>query len=128
MGLIDIDDVVGTVINKAGEKLEGTEKEEKTTFGAAVLRFFVSLIWVIITLVVSILALYAMAAGATGEMFGIENAEVLCYVAIALCVIFFLVTFLVPYLRKKGTMTRWCGIVLLLDACWWIYLMITGFN
>ena len=122
-----MDDVVGTVIDKAGDKLEGKEKEEKTTFGGVMLRFFISTIWVIITLAVSTLAFFAMFAGAAGSFLGIEDASALCYVAIGLCVLFTLITFLVPYLRKKGSMTRWCGIVLLLDACWWVYLMITGF-
>lgn len=127
MGLIDMDDVVGTAIDKAGDKLEGKEKKEKTTFGGVMLRFFISTIWFIITFAVSALAFMAMFAGSAGSFLGIEDASALCYVAIGLCVFFALITFLVPYLRKKGTMTRWFGIVLLLDACWWIYLMITGF-
>lgn len=122
-----MDDVAGAVIDKAADKIEGEKKEEKTTFGGFMLRFFITLIWVIITLGVSALAFYAMAAGAAGGLLGIENASVLCYAAIGLCLLFTLITFLVPYLRKKGSTTRWCGIILLADACWWIYLMITGF-
>ena len=122
-----MDDVAGAVINKAADKLEGEKKEENTTFGGFMLRFFITLIWIIITLGVSALAFYAMAAGAAGGLLGIENASVLCYAALGLCLLFTLITFLVPYLRKKGSTTRWCGIILLADACWWIYLMITGF-
>lgn len=127
MGLIDLDDVASFAIGKAEDKLQGEEKEEKTTFGGAVLRFFVSLIWVIITFVASLVAFLAMTGGSVLSFLGNENGKPICILAIGLCFLIFLLTFIIPYLRKKGTLTRWCGIVALGDAVWWIYLLMTGY-
>ena len=64
------------------------------------LRFIISLIWLVVVVGVDILAFvcYPPIVGA-----GIE-------LAIAL------ITFLVPYLRKKDTMTRWWGWLALYSA------------
>lgn len=121
------DELVGTVIGAAENKLQGKEKEEKTTFGGVVLRFLISTIWVIITLVASVVAFYGMVAGQFVTVFlGNEQGYMLCMLAIGLCSIIFLLTFLIPYLRKKGSLTRWCGIVALGDALWWIYILISN--
>jgi len=63
-------------------------------------RFFVSLIWLIVVIGVDILAfvLYPPIVGAGLEL------------AIAI------ITFCIPYLRKKGTLTRWWGWLALLSA------------
>ncbi len=124
MGLTD--DLVGSALNAAEDRLQGEEKEEKTTFGGGVLRFVVSTIWFIITLAASIIALYAMAAGDFADFLGDKRGKLLCFLAIGLCFLVFLITFIIPYLRKKGSLTRWCGIVALGDALWWIYIMIAG--
>ena len=42
--------------------------------------------------------------------------------AIGISLLLFIITFLIPYLRKKGTMTRFLGIMALGDALWWVYL------
>lgn len=123
MGLKDF--LVGSAINAAEDKLHGEAEEEKMTVGGGVLRFFVSLLWVLITLAVSALALYAMAAGAGATIFGFEDGKILCFVAIGLCLLITVLTFIIPYLRKKGSLTRWCGVVALGDAIWWIYIYFT---
>lgn len=120
------DFIVGSAIGAAESKLQGEEPKKKTSIGGAILRFFISTIWVLITLIVSIGAAVAMVAGQTAGFMGSEKGLGICIAAIAVCLIFALITFLIPYLRKKGTMTRWCGIVLLGDAIWWIYLIATN--
>ena len=121
------DELVGSAIDVAQDKLHGKEKEEKTTFGGMLLRFLISTIWVVFTLLVSVVAFLGVVSGSfMAEFLGDENGHVICLLAIGLCLAIFLITFIVPYLRKKGSMTRWCGIVALGDALWWIYLMVTG--
>ena len=120
------DDLVDTAIGATEERLQGKEKEKKTTFGGMVLRFIVSTIWFIITLAVSIGAGYAMAVGLTADFFGDARGKTVCAIAIGLCLVIFLLTFIIPYLRKKGTLTRWCGIVALGDALWWVYILTTN--
>lgn len=63
-------------------------------------RFFVSLIWLVVILGVDIFA-FVMAQPIVGA-----GAEL----------IIALITFLIPYLRKKGTLTRWWGWLALLSA------------
>ncbi len=120
------DDFVGKAINATEERLQGKEKKEKATVGGMVLRFIVSTIWFIITLVASLIAFYAMVAGQTATLLGDSRGKAICAIAIGLCFLIFLLTFIIPYLRKKGTFTRWCGIVALGDVLWWIYIMIAG--
>lgn len=121
-----LDRIVGGAINYGENKLQGEAVEEKTTFKGGLLRFFVTLVWVIITLAVSLGAFLAMFGQAFNMLFetGDNSWGVL---AVAACLIIAIVTFCVPYLRKKGTTTRWCGIVCLGDAIWWMYIMFTGF-
>ena len=64
------------------------------------MRFFVSLIWLAVVIGVDIFA-FVLAQPIIGA-----GAEL---------VIAF-ITFLVPYLRKKGTLTRWWGWLALLSA------------
>lgn len=125
MGLKDF--LVGSAINAAENKLHGEAEEEKMSVGGGVLRFFVSLLWVLLTLAVSALAFYAMMAGAGASLLGFEDGKILCFVAIGLCLLITVLTFIIPYLRKKGSLTRWCGVVALGDAIWWIYLTLTNF-
>lgn len=127
MGLFDMDNIVSFAIGKAEDKLQGEEKQEKTTVGGFLLRFIVSLVWLIITLVASVIAFLAMVGGSFLDILGNEDGKPICILAIGLCLLVFFITFLIPYLRKKGTLTRWCGIVALGDAAWWIYLLISGF-
>ena len=122
-----MDNIVSFAIGKAEDKLQGEEKQEKTTVGGFLLRFIVSLVWLIITLVASVIAFLAMVGGSFLDILGNEDGKPICILAIGLCLLVFFITFLIPYLRKKGTLTRWCGIVALGDAAWWIYLLISGF-
>ncbi len=75
-----------------------------------VVRFFVTLIWLVIAVGVDVYAVmsngYALGAIAEG--------------------VFFLITFLVPYLRKKGSYTRWFGWLALLSAAWFAFCMFKG--
>lgn len=132
MGLIDLNDVVGFAIGKAENKLQGKEKEEKTTVGGAILRFIVSVIWFLLTLVVSFAALAAMMGGALlnfyQELGLIEDADSSGFfiAGIGASLALFFITFLIPYLRKKGSFTRWCGIICLGDAIWYIFLILSN--
>lgn len=72
-------------------------------------RFIVSLLWLIVVIGVDIFA-FVMAQPVIGA-----GAEL----AIAL------ITLLIPYLRKKGTLTRWWGWLALLSA---ISLAVTAFG
>jgi len=40
--------------------------------------------------------------------------------------VFFIVTFCVPFLRKKGSYTRWFGWLAFLQGTWLIYLQFAG--
>ena len=121
-----LDDITESIIDTATDKLQGEESKEKTSFGGGLLRFFISLIWFVIVAGVSILAMVVMGAGAVSNTFGGSN--VLCYLAVAVSLLVGLITFLVPYLRKKGSFTRYLGLVAFGDAAWWIYLIITEFH
>ena len=120
------DELVSNAIGVAEENLQGESEKEKTSIGGGILRFFISAIWLIITLAVSLIALYGMAFGMMADILGSDLGMVLCFGSIGLSFVIFLITFIVPYLRKKGTLTRWCGIVALGDALWWIYIFISN--
>ena len=126
MGLIDMDDVASFAIGKAEDKLQGKEKKEKTTVGGFLPRLIVSIIWFVVAVVATIGGALAMTGGEFASILGNENGPVLYIIGIGLCLAVFIITFLIPYLRKKGSFTRWCGIVCLGDAIWWIYLLISN--
>ena len=126
MGLIDIDDVTAFAINKAEDKLVGDKKEEKTSIGGAILRFIVSLIWFIIVGVATVFAFYATSAGELMNTLGSEDGKGVFMLGIGILLLFFIITMCIPYLRKKGTMTRFLGFGMLGDAIWLIYLFVTG--
>ena len=125
MGLIDMDDVASFAIGKAEDKLRGEGKKEKTTFGGAILRFFVSIIWFAIAAIATLGGAAAMVGGDFKSFFG-GDGSALYVLGIGVCLVVFIITMLIPFLRKKGSFTRWCGIVCLGDALWWIYLLISG--
>lgn len=127
MGIIDIDDVASFTAEKAQDKMKGEEQKDRTTVGGFFLRFIVSLVWLLITIAATFVAYFAMLGGSFLDILGDEDGNPICFLAIGICLIVFIITFLVPYLRKKGTLTRWCGIVALGDAAWWIYLLTTNF-
>lgn len=78
----------------AAENVAVQKKENK------LVRFLITLLWLIISVGVDVLAVLnsSFIAGAVIEL------------------IFAIVTFCVPYLRKKGTYTRWFGFLALLSA------------
>lgn len=121
-----LDQIVSKAIDIGQNKMQGEEVHEKTTFGGGVLRFFVSLIWFVITLAVTAAALLAMFGQVMSDFLGGES-NALATFAIGTSLAITLITFCIPFLRKKGTLTRWCGIVCLGDAVWWIYLMAAGY-
>lgn len=128
-----LDDLVSSVLSFGQNKLEGEANEdEKTTFKSAALRFVITTIWVAITFVVltgSLLAMMAQGASSMIEMFSdAESSKAFGIFAILMCLAIAVITFLVPYLRKKGSTTRWCGVICLFDALWWIYLLATNFG
>ena len=82
-----------------------TVPEEKKE--SKVVRFFVTLIWFIISIGIDIFAVLSKGyiIGAAAEF------------------VFFIITMCVPYLRRKGTTTRWLGYFALAQAVWLIALM-----
>ena len=89
------------VIEKAEDIYMGEEdKAERAGCASNILRFFISLIWLIVVLGIDILSfiVFNPLVGA-----GLE----LCIFVITLCI---------PFLRKKGTLTRWWGWLALLSA------------
>ena len=129
MGLLDVDDLVGMGINAAEDKLTGeSDEQEKTTFLGGLLRFIVTLIWLFIALVATGVAFYFTVIGET-SMFAselnldVKRARALSVIGIGILVVFFIITMCIPYLRKKGTMTRYLGITMLGDAIWWTYML-----
>lgn len=112
------------------KKLDGKpENEVPETAGQKTARFFVSIVWGLTTFIVSLLAFYAMwgqtALSFLGDIFSFEVSSGLGIFAIVISLLFAGITFFVPFLRKKGTFTRSCGIMLLGDALWWIYIWAT---
>lgn len=113
---MDLDDIVGTAISATENRVMGKDKEEKTTVGGFILRFVVSLIWFFVALGISMLGLFAMMS--SDFLPGSKRPAF----AIGISLLLFIITFLVLYLRKKGTMTRFLGIMALGDTLWWVYL------
>lgn len=120
-----LDEVIRGAIEVGQDKMQGEAVEEKQTFKGGVKRFLVTIIWFVITAVVTIGAMFAMVGQGMSDLIG-EGGKGLGITAVIASLSVALITFCVPYLRKKGTMTRWFGIVCLGDAIWWIYLLATG--
>ena len=120
-----MDDIASAVIDKTEQKLDKADEKKKTSVGGFFLRFIVSIIWFIVAAVASIGGAVAMVSGDVASVFGNGDATTLYIIGIGACLAVFLITFLVPYLRK-GSFTRWMGIVCLGDALWWIYLLISN--
>ena len=84
--------------------VEETQKENKVT------RFFVTLVWLVIAVGVDFIAIFT------------EGYAIGMVVELA----FFIITFSVPYLRKKGTYTRYWGWLALASAIWFGYLLFSA--
>lgn len=115
---------------KTIRKQEGIDKgripESKTSFGGALLRFVISVIWLIIGLGVLVAGTYAVGIGSIADELGYQKGRLLVFAGILISVILFILTFAIPYLRKKGTVTRAVGYGALIDALFWIYILITN--
>lgn len=113
---MDMDNLVGSAIDAGEDHLGGKEATNAKKENKFV-RFLVSLIWGVIAFVVSLGAFLCM----FGE--GMSDKKELGYLAIGASALVWLLTFLIPYLRRKGTFTRWCGVLALGDAIWWAYIL-----
>lgn len=120
-----LDDIVGFAIGKAEDKLQGEETNEKETFLGGILRFIVTFIWFVVVFVVTFCACLVTVGADFAKILNLDESGPLYVIGIGTCILIALITFLIPYLRKKGTMTRWLGVCALGDAAWWTYLMIT---
>jgi len=87
-------------------KLEG-EMQKDAPKENWFIRFIVTILWLALSIAIDVFAIMSK-----GYIIG-AIAEI----------IFFIVTFCAPYLRKKGSYTRWFGILALGQAAWLIYLM-----
>lgn len=94
-----IDKAKDMAIDKAEELYMGKE-EQHSGCASNILRFFISLIWLVVILAVDIMSFIVF-----NPMIG---------AGMEFCI--FLITICVPYLRKKGTLTRWWGWLALLSA------------
>lgn len=120
-----MDDIASAVIDKTEEKLDKAGNKKKTSVGGFFLRCIISIIWFVVAIVTTIGGAVAMTSGDVASFFGSNDATPLYIIGIGACLAVFLITFLVPYLRK-GSFTRWMGIICLGDALWWIYLLISN--
>lgn len=84
-----------------------SDNEQKENW---LVRFLVTIVWLVISIGIDIFAIFSKGyvIGAVAEL------------------IFFIVTFSVPYLRKKGTYTRWWGWLALMQAAWLFYLQFSN--
>ena len=105
MGLLqDLGFIAATSVVE--NKLEG-ERQRNAPKENWFIRFVVTIIWLVLSIGIDVFAVFSK-----GYLIG-AIAEI----------IFCIVTFCVPYLRKKGSYTRWFGILALGQAAWLIYLM-----
>ena len=88
--------------------METKEKSEKKENW--LIRFIVSIVWLVVSIAIDFIAIKT-----NGYIIG-AIAELA----------FFIVTFSIPYLRKKGTYTRWWGWLALLQAGWLLYLQFSS--
>lgn len=123
------DVVVGAAIDKTEDSLENGGQEPKKKDNMFV-RFIITLLWFVIAVVINVVALGLGAVGIFRDLLAalqtgiFQDSRVLEISGIILSGIYALVTFIVPYLRRKGTFTRWFGIVAVGDVLWYIYLIL----
>lgn len=88
-------------LDKAEDIYMGKEDEAKSGgILSNILRFFISLIWLVVILAVDVMA------------FVVFNP----IIGAVLELLIFIITLCVPYLRKKGSLTRWWGWLAFLSA------------
>lgn len=132
MGLTDFitdtikDKAKDYAVDKASEKIE----EHMDKSGKAALkkdnkvgRFFVSLIWFAVYVIITLLVMAVAGIGFfQNPRMALKQAMIIGIIA---SLVLILLTILIPYLRR-GSWTRWWGFWLPLgDTCWWTYLLIT---
>jgi uncharacterized membrane protein len=85
-------------------------------------KFFVGLLMLIILIAITVLVL----GMAVFEFIESDiDTPVALGVGIGLSVVYAIVVFAIPYLRKMS-IVKWWAILALLDAAWWAYLLITN--
>jgi len=91
--------------------------------GKGIAKFFVALLMFIILIGITLFVVgVAIAEFINSDM----DTPVALTLGIILSVIYAIVVFAVPYLRKMKNSCRWFAILALGDAAWWAYLLITG--
>lgn len=108
-----IDDIASAAIDKAQDKMQGEESNER--FSGK--RLLITIVWVVLACLISLFTFLGAGAAMVG------GSSTLFILALVLGIAFAGVTFFVPFLRKKGSMTRWCGIVVLGDLAWILYVL-----
>jgi uncharacterized membrane protein len=87
-----------------------------------VVKFFVGLLMFLILIAIT----FFVCGVAVFEFMSSDiNTPFALIIGVILSLIYAAVVFVIPYLRKMGTM-RWFAICALGDAIWWIYLLIAG--
>lgn len=94
------DKAVNTAIVAAADEKINNEGKKKSSVGAKIFRFFFTLFWLVVVIGVDVAA------------FVVLNPIIGAVIEFAL----FLITFIIPYLRKKGSYTRYWGWLALLSA------------
>jgi hypothetical protein len=85
----------------------------------------VSIVWFIIALFIFILTFFSSSINLIGQIFQDSDLSTIGIIGLIISILFVLITFLVPYLRKKGSFTRWLGIIVCFDIVWCIYILAT---
>lgn len=130
MGYLE-DKIVGAAIDKTEENLENGGKTPKK-HDNPVVRFIVTLIWFIILLIINFVTFGLGFIGTMRDTFefldsGIfHDSRTLEIVGIITSGVFALITFIIPYLRRKGSFTKWMGIISIGDVIWYAYLIISN--
>ena len=93
--------------------------EKKAAKGVG--KFFVGLLMFIILLAITI---FVMGAAVFEFFHSNIDTPVALGLGIALSLVYAIIVFVIPYLRKMGTV-KWFAICALGDAAWWAYLLFT---
>ena len=81
---------------------------------------FTEFVFILLSAVVGVISIVLVVFGAISGNAGLE------LVGIAISVIFAILVFMIPYLRRNSFI-RWLAWLSLADAAWWTYTMFAGF-
>ena len=95
------DIIKSDVVSKAADQIEGEAEQNPQKKENKLVRFLITLLWFVIAVGVDMLAVFVFDSPIIGAIIEL---------------VFGIVTFCVPYLRKKGSLTRWFGILGLISA------------